>query len=351
MNRRGRRFALILPALVAVLACAAAAQDGKSVVLRLATAAPQRSVWGMQLERWSAAVGEESRGGVTLQVFYGSQLGADADIVQQVARGRVDMAGVSSVFAALLVPELQLLALPTYFRSAAESDCVLDSALTKTIAQRLADKGIHLYGWIGVGTIDMIGRQAFTRPADLAGTKAGTYGTHVGTLVWEAFNANPTPTSNTEIAPAFQTGLIDVAATSAAFYVASGLNRVAPVMSRAELFIVPTMILVNKATWDRLDADHRAAIDRAHARVPVSQLRREAREFEAKMLEVHVRGGGQLVELTDGQRDAFRSVLVPIWPRMVQRSGPEGQRFFESMEAARKACEGGGPERSAGRRP
>jgi TRAP-type transport system periplasmic protein len=340
LSRHPRSIARLVAVLVSVIVGAAPAQDGKSVVLRYATVAPQRSVWGIQLERWSTAVEEESRGSVKVQIFYGGQLGAEADLVLQVARGRLDMVGVPAVFGSQLVPELQLLGLPTFFGSTAELDCVLDSGLAQTVSQRLADKGLHFDGWGGVGAINIIGKRAITAPSDLAGAKVGTFGSRSGALLWQELKANPTPTSNTEISSAFQTGLIDLSVTSAAFYVSSGLNKVAPVMSRGELFFVPSMHLVNKAAWDQLSTEQQAALKRARARVPAGQMRQEVRDFEARMLEAHVKGGGQLIELTAAQRDTFRKTLAPNWPRMAQEAGPEGPRFLELMEAARKACEG-----------
>ena len=51
-----------------------------------------------------------------------SQLGSEQDTVQQVARGRIDMGGYSGGSAALFVPEIGLLLMPAYFKSAAEFD-------------------------------------------------------------------------------------------------------------------------------------------------------------------------------------------------------------------------------------
>jgi TRAP-type C4-dicarboxylate transport system substrate-binding protein len=75
------------------------AQEAKPVELRYAAGAPQRSVWGMQVERFAKAVEEESKGTVKIQPYLGGQLGSDVEIIQQVARGRIDMAGIPVPFA------------------------------------------------------------------------------------------------------------------------------------------------------------------------------------------------------------------------------------------------------------
>src|SRR5882672_376913 len=94
----------------AVLALApAAAQENKPVELRYTSGAPPKTVWAMQVERYAKGIAEESRGTLKLEPFLNSQLGAESDTVQQVARGRIDMGGFSIGSVALMAPELSLL--------------------------------------------------------------------------------------------------------------------------------------------------------------------------------------------------------------------------------------------------
>lgn len=314
------------------------AKEAAPVELRYAAGAPQRSVWGMQVERFAKAVEEESKGSVKIVPFLGGQLGSDVEIIQQVARGRLDMAGVPVPFAALLLPELQLTGLPTYFRNAEELDCVMDGGLMTEIERRIAAKGLKVLSWGESGALDLVGKRGYANPADLAGAKAGTGGGRLGVLMWEALKTNPVTVPPTEATAAFQTGLIDVTATVAVFYVASGMNKIAPVLTRADLFFIPSFNLVNRAAWDKLSPEQQAAIERARSRTGVAQQRREVREFQAQMRQAHVAAGGQLVELGAANRDAYRRAMEPAWPAMVASAGPDGAAFFAQMEAGRKAC-------------
>jgi len=200
----------------AVLALApAAAQENKPVELRYTSGAPPKTVWAMQVERYAKGIAEESRGTLKLEPFLNSQLGAESDTVQQVARGRIDMGGFSIGSVALMAPELSLLIMPFYFRSSAELDCVLDTALTQPVAELLAAKGVHFVGWNETGMLDLVGKKPFLLPADAAGVKSGMYGTKVFAMFWSAVGANPTQMTPPESSSAFQTGLVDVYATVA----------------------------------------------------------------------------------------------------------------------------------------
>lgn len=96
---------------------------------------------------------------------------------------------------------------------------------------------------------------------------------------------------------------------------------------------------MNKATFDRLSREQQASLTRAYQRVPIEQVRKEVREFEASIRGMHERNGGQIVQLTTAQREAWRKAVAPLWPRMVREAGPDGAKFFELMEAGRRACE------------
>jgi TRAP-type C4-dicarboxylate transport system substrate-binding protein len=203
----------------------------------------------------------------------------------------------------------------------------------------LAKKGVKFLGWTEVGTADVIGKRPFVSPKDVAGLKAASASNKVSAATWSALGANPNAIGITEIASAFQTGLVDVQATVVTFYLPSGLNKVAPVLTRVELSDAPGIIMINKAKYDGLAKDMREALDRAVAKRPADQLRKEIRGFEATLREMHVKGGGTVVDVTPAQREEWRKLLQPAWPSMVKDLGADGDRFFQQMEAGRKACE------------
>lgn len=326
-------------ALAAAGATAVSAQDKKPLELRYTTGAPAKTPWVMQLERFAKDVEEESKGSIKIDQFIAAQLGNEQDTAQQIARGRIDMGGFSNGAVALLTPEISLLGLPFYFKDNAEQDCTLDNHMTKPVSDALAKKGVKFLGWTEVGTGDIIGKRPFVSPKDVAGLKAASASNKVSAATWTALGANPNAIGITEIASAFQSGLVEVQATVVTFYLPSGLNKVAPVLTRLELSDAPGIIMMNKAKYDGMSKDQQMMLDRAVAKRPADQLRKEIRGFEATLREMHVKGGGTVVDVTPAQRDEWRKVLQPAWPNMVKDLGADGDRFFKQMEAGRKVCE------------
>lgn len=326
-------------ALVMIAAATSAAAQQKVQELRYTTGAPDKTPWVMQLQRFEKDVDEESKSSLKIASFIAAQLGNEQDTMQQVARGRIDMGGFSNGAVALVAPELALLGLPFYFRTTAEQDCVLDNHMTNPVFDLLHKKNVKFMGWTEVGTADIVGKRPFLVPADVKGLKAAAASNKVSAMTWSTLGANPTPVGITEIASAFQTGLVDVQGTVVTFYLPSGLAKVAPVLTRVELSDAPGIILINKGSYEKLSAEHKAALDRATARRTASQLRQEIRGFEETLRGMHVKAGGQVVQPTAAQRDEWRKALQPAWPKMVKEVGGDSEKFFKTMEAGRSACE------------
>ena len=317
---------------------AAQAQDKKPVELRYTTGAPAKTPWVMQLERFAKDVDEESKGALKIEQFIAAQLGNEQDTIQQVARGRIDMGGFSTGAVALVLPELAVLSIPFLFKDLPEQDCVIDKSMSGPIAERLAKKGVKFLGWTEVGTVDIVGKKPYLSPNDVNGLKAASASNKVSAAMWSSLGANPNPIGITEIAAAFQTGLVDVNATVITFYMPSGLGKIAPVMTRLALSDAPGIIVMNQGAWDKLTAENKDALLKATARRTAAQLRQEIRSFEETLRGMHSKGGGQIVEVTPAQREEWRKKLQPVWPQMVKDIGPDGEAIFKLIEAGRKVC-------------
>jgi TRAP-type C4-dicarboxylate transport system substrate-binding protein len=336
MKRLTGALATMGASLVLALAGAAVAQD-KPVEFRYTTGAPPNTPWVMQLDRFIKDVDEESKGKIKINPFINAQLGNEQDTMQQTARGRIDLGGFSVAAAAALVPELSLTSLPFYFDSAKQQDCVYDQLIPYT-RNALAQKGVVFLGWTHVGSVNMVGKKPYKAPAEVKGLKARSAPTKTAAAFWVALGANPTPLGITEWASAHQTGLVDVSDAPVTYYVPSGLGKIAPVYTRTNHVDSGGIVVMSKAVYDKLTADQRNALQAAVARRSAAQLRGEIRGFEEKILQLHLKNGGQIVALTPEERAQWQKALQPTWPEIVKAVGGNADAFFKLMEEAKKKC-------------
>lgn len=337
---RRRAVAVAIACATAAFAAtpAANAQD-KPVTLRLASNAPPKSPWAVQIDRLAAKVAEESQGTVKIEPFYGGQLGNEQDTIQQVARGRIDM-GIFAIGAVSLIsPELQLAIMPFYYESVEQQDCVLDRHLAKPIDELLSAKGVKMLGYGEVGAIDLFGKKPYVNVADVKGLKGIAYA-KTQAMMWTALGATSTFVGVPEWSSALQTGLVDFGGGPVSLYVPSGLNKVAPVLTRLTLWNTPAVKAMNKGVWDRLSANQKAALQRALDVENAQKWRAEIRAVEAKLRAAHVAGGGQVVEISAEQRAPWRAAVAPTWPEMVKSMGGSAESLFKTIDASRAACKG-----------
>jgi TRAP-type transport system periplasmic protein len=323
----------------AALALAPLPLAPNGVELKFASSAPPTSPWARQIDRMSATVFAESKQTLKITPFYNSQLGSENDAIAQITRGRIDMGSFTLSAVALQMPEIALIQLPLYFANTAQRDCVLDNHLAKPVADLLDKKGLTFLGWGEVGPVHLPGKKAYLTPADVRGTKVGIVTNKMNNEFWKTMGANPIPTAVAEVASSMQTGLIDIYPTPYAFYIPSGLNKIAGTMVKFPLWDAAGITLMNKGVYDKLGAEAKAAIAVERQKHPAVMLRAEIRAVDTALTGVHKQQGGTVVEATPEQRDEWRKALGNFWSAMAKDMGADGERFFAMLEAGKKACE------------
>lgn len=331
-----RPTALVAAALLACLAGTASAQAATE--LKLSTAAPAGSPWAKQLDRLAADVAAETNNSVKISIFYSSQLGTENDVLAQLMRGRVDMGVFTAGSVALQVPEAILPGLYHYFDSVPQRDCILDKHVLRPFAEAIAPKGMHMLGWFEIGTGQFAGKKPFASPDDIRGLKVGVTTNKAINLFFQTYEAIPVATPIAEATSNIGTGLIDVYPTVPAFYVPSGLNKVAPVWSITNYSWQPAVVLMGKRAWDALTPEQRAGVERGVAKVPAAQIRAEIAAAEKAMIGKHKEGGGQVVETTPELQAAWKKPMPGYYKELTKELGPNAQKLFATMEAGKKAC-------------
>lgn len=311
------------------------------IEVRYASAAPPGSIFAKQVDRLATEIGEETKGAVKVNTFHNSQLGGEIDVINQIVRGRLDMGGFAALSLALQVPEVALLQMPFYFDDVVQRDCVLDNHAKPVLADALEKKGLKFLTWGESGAGQIVGKKAYTSPTDVRGIKAGIYANKGSTDFWKRVGANPVPTTTPELASSLQTGLIDSWVTVPVFYVPSGLNKIAPVMTKLDMSIALTVNVMNKKLFDGLAPDVRAALERGVGKTPLATVRKEIRDLNEVMYKMHTDGGGTIATVTPAQRAEWQKGMQDYWIEVARDVGPAGEKMLAVLESGKKACKKG----------
>lgn len=327
---------LLATAAAAAVLCFSPAY-AQEVTLRMATAAPLKTIWQQQFDQFAADVAEESEGRVKIEIFYGSQLGSEQAVLPQVMRGRIDMGAFSTAGLSDQLRDAYLVSMLFYYDDMKERSCILDT-IRDDYRTLIASTGMRLVDWTEVGSFQLSGKEAFTTPDKLKGLRLGGSANPITNLYWDRMGAQQSMLTVTEAASALSTGMVDIYPTIPVFYLFAGIAQVAPVLSKIDIGIPPGVILINQGVWDKLSPEDQAGIQRALDRHPAAERSAAFYAFEDQLYALHQSKGGTVAVATPEEKAQWREGIEDYYADVLADSTPEGLAFWDKLNAAKAAC-------------
>ncbi len=143
-----------------------------------------------------------------------------------------------------------------------------------------------------------------------------------------ALGTNATPMPYGEVYSSIQTGVIDGAENNWPSYDSSGHFEVAGYYTLNEHLIVPEVLVMAKASFDKLSPEDQDIVRQA-ARDSVSVMRELWQERE-KVSEDRVRAAGVEI-ITDIDKTPFIEAMVPVYQKYV--TSPKLQQMVADIQA------------------
>ncbi|HZS38538.1 MAG TPA: TRAP transporter substrate-binding protein DctP [Polyangia bacterium] len=199
----------MLLALALLVSSVAAAPADEPHVLKIATLAPEGSLWMNLFHDWARAVEARSSGSVKIKFYAGGVAGDERDVVRKMRLGQIGGAAVTSIGLGLIQPEVRVLEVPMLIRGYAELDFVrarLDGELRK----KFEDKGYVLLAWGDVGPIHLFSNTPVRSKADLLTTKLWEWNDDpISRTLFQRMGAHGVPLGAPDVLPSLSTGMID----------------------------------------------------------------------------------------------------------------------------------------------
>lgn len=197
--------ALMLTGAVALTSASAMAKTYK-----LASNVPADGPPGQLLQEFASRVTEDTDGRVKIKVFANGTLGGQAQYLQQVQSGVIQMGLVNSAMMENIEPKFGVLNLPYIYRSFDEFKTVMDSDLIQDeLFSSTADKGFKIVGFLDNGPRSIYSTKPIDSVDDLKGLKLRVMSSPTYIEMLELMGTAPTPLDFSEIYSALQQGMID----------------------------------------------------------------------------------------------------------------------------------------------
>jgi TRAP-type C4-dicarboxylate transport system substrate-binding protein len=274
-------------------------------VIKLATLAPQGSVWDQTIrvmgDRWT----RETAGRVQLKVYPGGVAGDETDALRKARAGQFQGLAITVAGLTEIDPAFNVFQIPMYYDSFEELYAVL-AKLRPALEARLDAKGYRLLHWGHGGWIHLFSRAPIRTLADLKAQKLFVWAGDDATVqAWKKNGYQPVPLAATDILLGFQTKMIDVVPTTPIAALSLQWYRQTPNMMGLGLAPLVGGVVVTKGAWEKISAEDRARLESA-ARDAEKTLEREVPLQDKGAIDQMKTRGLTVNEVTAEQQKGWR---------------------------------------------
>lgn len=254
--------------------------------------------------------------------FFGSNaLGDEAQMVQSLRIGSLQMGVLTMTPIGKTVPSFQLNDLPFLYATAEQAYKVLDGRAGEIMAKDLADKGIISLGFVNAGFRYAINNvRPITKPEDMAGIKLRVQPSPIYLDSFRALGANPVPMPWSDVFTATQQGAVDGLEIPLAVIYTNKFPEITKYLSLTRHSINTPALVMSGQTFKKLPEKAQQDV-RTAARNTVKRQRAKMEEINAGILQKLKDAGMQVNEVENPA--AFRDRVAGIYEQFRSAIGAE----------------------------
>jgi len=246
------------------------------------------------------------------------------DIVWLVESGVLTLGYQSSSYFTERVPELGIADLPFLFSDSQTARAAMDGKLGAALTAKIeAAMNFRVAGYFENGFRHVSNRlRPIRMPADMKGMTIRVLPSKVQERTFQLLGANPKVMDLTEAIEAIKADRIDAQENPFANTVTYGVHKYHRFHSATNHFYLSRPIFIHRPSfnsWPRPLQD--ALLEAVRAAIPTQRDRHEKEEVEA-MVAIR-KEGGEIVELTAAEHQAFATAVAPIYDEARAQYGRE----------------------------
>lgn len=260
-----RIFLLLIASVVFSMTYLGCSKGDGTIKLVGASQFDENHAYTLTLVKFKELVEEYYAKPIEFDLQINRSLGLEKDYFGYMSQGlSIDFAVVSPSHMSTFSKSAPLMDMPFLFRDLDHWNTVLDGDALQPIADEILERAdVHLIGYAGGGTRNLIVNKPITNMAELKGLNIRVMGAPIQTRIFQAITAAPTVIAYDEIYNAVQTGVIDAAENEAAGIQQMKFYEVGPEIVLSQHAITVRPICFSGKTFRRLPEDLQAAIIKA----------------------------------------------------------------------------------------
>lgn len=291
----------ILGTLALALGASIAHADPK--VIKIATAAPEGTVWLREMRTGAEAVKTRTAGRVELKYYPGAVMGNDAAVLRKIKLGQLQGGAFTGAELSPVYNDSPIYSLPFLFRSQEEVDYVRGK-LDARLKAGFAANGMVIAGISGGGFAYLLSTRPIKNREDLKATKVWSpESDSIAQVALKSGGVQPITLPLSDVYTALQTGLVETVANTPAGTIAFQWHTKLKYMVDLPLTYVMGILAIDKKTMDQLSSEDQAAVVDELSKV-FDKIDGANRKDNQAARETLVKGGMQMLK-PDGEEVKF----------------------------------------------
>lgn len=240
-----------------------------------------------------------------VNVFPAAQLGNEAELLEQLVAGEIDLSIAGPSFLAMWHPPLGAFDAAYAFTDLEQMQSVADGELMAPHWETLRKKfGVRVLGTWAYGARHITANRPIRTPEDLSGFRLRMPGAKVWQESGAALGASPMPMAFSEVYMALQQGIADGQENPVPVIYSMGFHEVQKYLILTGHIQSSIQILINERVWQTLSDEEQAALTHA-AQSLGTEVLAGIRQQEAELLDKW-RQDGTMTIIDDCDVEAFR---------------------------------------------
>jgi len=298
--------AVMIVLLFSVIAVPAFAQT----TIKIGHVLNQDHSWNVCLVGFADEVKSATEGRVLIEVYPGSQLGNEKDLIEGLSLQTIDGGLIGGGSFQSVEPKFGIEALPYAWPTHQAAYNALDGELGAHLLALLEKQGIVGLSWWENGFRHLTNSiRPIEKPEDLKGLKIRVTPDKMRLDTFKALGSSPMPINFGELYTALQQGVVDGQENPYAIIFSNSFFEVQKYLSPTGHIWGSALLCVNSSVWNRLSAQDRETVMKLAAKWRDEQRKQTMEQEEEFLGKLREKG----MEIATVDKAAFQAAVQGVW--------------------------------------
>jgi TRAP-type C4-dicarboxylate transport system substrate-binding protein len=297
----------------------------KTAVIKIATLAPEGTIWTEIFNDLNAELKTATNNGVRLKIYPGGVLGNEKDMIRKMFIGQIHGAILTSAGLANIFNEMDVFQIPFFFDTYDEVDYVLKK-MDGFFKKGFADKGYILPAWTEGGFIRLMSTKPMASLDDLRKAKIWTWeDAPMAKAIFDEAGISAIPLSLPDVLVGLQTGLVEVVYAPPSGAISLQWFTKTKYMTDFPLMYLIGGIVIKNNFLKKLSPDHREILVALCSKY-MDRLKLEVRKENQEAIKVMSKHGVKLILPSGEQIKELKDLSIRAMNNQV------GKRFSKRIK-------------------